>query len=45
MGGKCTSNNGQWEVGTVDVELNDVGREVFMTDKPTIVSLLVHSSE
>ena len=38
LGGECVPNNGRWEVGTTDMELTDIGKKVFETDRSSIVS-------
>lgn len=39
LGGTCVPNGGVWEVGVVDVELTEVGKAVFGTERDTIVRL------
>lgn len=43
MGGECVPNGGRWEVGVTDVELTDIGKTIFRTDKSIIVSLIAMS--
>ena len=45
MGGTCVPNGGVWEVGVVDVKLTQVGKEVFSTEKESIVRQLSLSPE
>lgn len=37
LGGQCVPNNGRWEVGTTEIELTEIGKEVFEEDGPSIV--------
>ncbi|THH07008.1 hypothetical protein EW145_g3685 [Phellinidium pouzarii] len=42
FGGECVPNNGRWEVGTTDIDLTDIGKEVFGTDKLIIAIQQMH---
>ena len=41
MGGTCKPNNGTWEVGVVDIDITQTAKEVFGTDRDTLVRVSV----
>ncbi|KAL5504984.1 hypothetical protein ACEPAH_7647 [Sanghuangporus vaninii] len=42
LGGECVPNGGQWEVGTTEMELTEIGKEVFETDRPVLPIQQMH---
>ncbi|KAI5117618.1 hypothetical protein M0805_001218 [Coniferiporia weirii] len=42
LGGACVPNGGQWEIGSYDLDLTDVGRAVFGTEASTIAIQQMH---
>ncbi|KAH8110957.1 class I glutamine amidotransferase-like protein [Phellopilus nigrolimitatus] len=42
LGGECVPNGGKWEIGTTEIDLTDVGKEVFKTGKPSIAIQQMH---
>ncbi|EJD07897.1 class I glutamine amidotransferase-like protein [Fomitiporia mediterranea MF3/22] len=42
LGGECVPNDGRWEVGTTDMELTDIGKAVFNTDRSMLPIQQMH---
>ncbi|KAL5483526.1 hypothetical protein ACEPAI_8758 [Sanghuangporus weigelae] len=42
LGGECIPNGGRWEIGTTEMELSDVGKKVFETERSVLPIQQMH---